>query len=66
MTNNDELERQKFGAWFKVEWEQHYEHNQYTTAAKIMLKEMAWSGWQAAIASKQEQSDGETDLSHQR
>lgn len=25
-----------------------------------------WRTWQAALASKQEQSDGETDLSHQR
>ncbi|WP_145055730.1 hypothetical protein [Mixta calida] len=68
MTSNDELERQSFEAWAA-----HAYGGEYMRRApgkegeyKNWLIEDLWQAWQAAIASKQEQSDGETDIRHQR
>ncbi|QXC19683.1 DUF551 domain-containing protein [Enterobacter hormaechei] len=36
-----------FYSWFGREWHEHYQHNQYTTAAKQMLGVMAESAWKA-------------------
>lgn len=36
-----------FYSWFGREWYEHYQHNQYTTAAKQMLGVMAESAWKA-------------------
>lgn len=36
-----------FYSWFGREWHEHYQHNQYTTAAKQMLGVMAESEWKA-------------------
>lgn len=36
-----------FYSWFGREWHEHYQHNQYTTAAKQMLGVMAESAWRA-------------------
>ena len=63
MTSNDELEQMaKFDAWFNAEWRECiYDRPR---VQRIALRTIAWSAWLAR--SKQEQSDGETDLSHQR
>lgn len=37
-----------FYSWFGREWQENYQHNQYTTAAKQMLGVMAESAWIAA------------------
>ncbi|HHG1156340.1 TPA: hypothetical protein ACPUKA_002884 [Klebsiella pneumoniae] len=37
-----------FYSWFGREWQENYQHNQYTTAAKQMLGVMAESAWKAA------------------
>lgn len=36
-----------FYSWFGREWQENYQHNQYTTAAKQMLGMMAESAWKA-------------------
>ena len=36
-----------FYSWFGREWQENYQHNQYTTAAKQMLGVMAESAWKA-------------------
>lgn len=36
-----------FYSWFGREWHEHYQRNQYTTAAKQMLGVMAESAWKA-------------------
>ncbi|MDA8498751.1 hypothetical protein [Citrobacter sp. Igbk 17] len=36
-----------FYSWFGREWHEHYQHNQYTTAAKQTLGVMAESAWKA-------------------
>lgn len=36
-----------FYSWFGREWHEHYQQNQYTTAAKQMLGVMAESAWKA-------------------
>ncbi|MDU3689106.1 MAG: hypothetical protein E7G14_05165 [Klebsiella michiganensis] len=36
-----------FYSWFGREWQDNYQHNQYTTAAKQMLGVMAESAWKA-------------------
>ncbi|WP_097495882.1 hypothetical protein [Escherichia coli] len=41
-----------FYSWFGREWHEHYQHNQYTTAAKQMLGVMAESAWNACRAAK--------------
>lgn len=40
-------EDDNFYSWFGREWHEHYQHNQYTTAAKQMLGVMAESAWKA-------------------
>lgn len=65
MTSNDELERQRFEEWFHPR--QVAMKNQGLGLISInRLKQRQWEAWQAALCSKQEQSDGETDLSHHR
>lgn len=39
-----------FYSWFGREWHEHYQQNQYTTAAKQMLGVMAESAWKAGRA----------------
>ncbi|MFD2020991.1 DUF551 domain-containing protein [Pseudocitrobacter faecalis] len=39
-----------FYSWFGREWHEHYQQNQYTTAAKQMLGVMAESAWKASRA----------------
>lgn len=52
-----------FYSWFGREWQENYQHNQYTTAAKQMLGVMAESAWKAGrgaamlAAAPQEVSD---------
>lgn len=48
-----------FYSWFGREWQDNYQHNQYTTAAKQMLGVMAESAWKAGrrAAMLQDQSD---------
>jgi len=41
-----------FYSWFGREWADHYQPNQYTTAAKQMLGVMAESAWNACRAAK--------------
>lgn len=36
-----------FYSWFSREWQENYQHNQYTTSAKQMLGVMAESAWKA-------------------
>lgn len=40
-----------FYSWFGREWQENYQHNQYTTAAKQMLGVMAESAWKAGRCS---------------
>lgn len=51
-----------FYSWFGREWQENYQHNQYTTAAKQMLGVMAESAWKAgrraAMLSAAPQSPG--------
>lgn len=53
-----------FYSWFGREWHEHYQHNQYTTAAKQMLGVMAESAWKAArsAAMLHGKSDGKPEL----
>jgi hypothetical protein len=46
-----------FYSWFGREWHEHYQQNQYTTAAKQMLGVMAESAWKAGRAAML-QADG--------
>lgn len=56
MTSNDELERRAFEEWFKRDF--------HPDKTGPYVKEQLYFAWMARA--KQEQSDGETDLSHQR
>ncbi|MGC8427635.1 hypothetical protein ACP3S8_23075 [Mixta calida] len=66
MTSNDELERQRFERWASDngKFPRAVERKGY--AYLLLSTQSQWETWQAAIASKQEQSDGETNVSHQR
>ena len=60
--NNDELEQRRnwraFLSWWCAPEQQELRYS--------CAQGWGWKIWQAAIASKQEQSDGETNVSHQR
>lgn len=47
----------KFYSWFGREWHEHYQQNQYTTAAKQMLGVMAESAWKAGRRAAMLQGD---------
>lgn len=52
-----------FYSWFGREWQENYQHNQYTTAAKQMLGVMAESAWIAATErQRQKQSVSVPDV----
>nr|WP_240507264.1 DUF551 domain-containing protein [Klebsiella pneumoniae] len=52
-----------FYSWFGREWQDNYQHNQYTTAAKQMLGVMAESAWKAATErQRQKQSVSVPDV----
>lgn len=52
-----------FYSWFGREWQENYQHNQYTTAAKKMLGVMAESAWIAATErQRQKQSVSVPDV----
>ncbi|VTN18721.1 Uncharacterised protein [Klebsiella pneumoniae] len=52
-----------FYSWFGREWQENYQHNQYTTAAKQMLGVMAESAWIAATErQRQKQSASVPDV----
>ncbi|WP_405023575.1 DUF551 domain-containing protein [Klebsiella pneumoniae] len=52
-----------FYSWFGREWQDNYQHNQYTTAAKQMLGMMAESAWKAATErQRQKQSVSVPDV----
>lgn len=52
-----------FYSWFGREWQENYQHNQYTTAAKQMLGVMAESAWKAATErQRQKQSVSVPDV----
>lgn len=46
-----------FYSWFGREWHEHYQQNQYTTAAKQMLGVMAESAWKAGSRAAMLQGD---------
>lgn len=51
-----------FYSWFGREWHEHYQQNQYTTAAKQMLGVMAESAWKAGRAAMLNHSEHERDM----
>ncbi|MGT6149628.1 hypothetical protein ACRW5G_16600 [Escherichia coli] len=51
-----------FYSWFGREWHDHYQQNQYTTAAKQMLGVMAESAWNACRAAMLNHSDDDRDM----
>lgn len=55
-------EDDNFYSWFGREWHEHYQQNQYTTAAKQMLGVMAESAWKASRAAMLNQSEHERDM----
>lgn len=69
MTSNDELEREEFEYWAEeagaLPWGT-LKKRRMGNGYSAQIYNYMWHAWQAALASKQEQSDGETDLSHQR
>ncbi|HCM9437248.1 hypothetical protein ABKV27_19725 [Enterobacter hormaechei] len=50
-----------FYSWFGREWHEHYQHNQYTTAAKQMLGVMAESAWKAGRRAAMHQGAEQTN-----
>ncbi len=69
MTSNDELERQRFEAAIREKFGDLVDLRICANGDGEYLAwdaQVAYHAWQAAIASRQEQSDGETDISHQR
>lgn len=51
-----------FYSWFGREWHEHYQQNQYTTAAKQMLGVMAESAWKASRAAMLDHCEGARDM----
>lgn len=51
-----------FYSWFGREWHEHYQQNQYTTAAKQMLGVMAESAWKAGRRAAMLQGEAEVVL----
>lgn len=54
-------EDDNFYSWFGREWHENYQHNQYTTAAKLMLGVMAESAWKAGCSAAMLQSFGNSE-----
>lgn len=50
-----------FYSWFGREWHEHYQQNQYTTAAKQMLGVMAESAWKAGRRAAMRQGAEQTN-----
>ncbi|WP_228553247.1 MULTISPECIES: hypothetical protein [unclassified Citrobacter] len=51
-----------FYSWFGREWHEHYQHNQYTTAAKQTLGVMAESAWKAGRSSSMLQAGNSPEI----